>query len=335
MHAPKPTIYDVAHAAGVSKSLVSLVLQGSPRVSEHSRRRVEAAIRDLGYRPSRAAANLAAGSTRTVGVLIDDYTNLWFVELVRGLHDVLGRGGYRLSVVDVATASQAEDPVEGLLSMRVDGVILGMDVPEALTAPGGPPVVIAGTRSHVSDGIDVVANDDALGGRLAAEHATGLRHRNLAHLAAGGGAALARRHGFLQRAQADGIPVIIGEYSGPASEEAGFESAMRLLEDHPETTAIFGANDLMAVGALGAARRLGLDVPRRLSVIGYDNSSLARTRLVDLTTIDDNSFAVGQEAARLLLERMRGEADPPHHLKLAPHLVRRGTTAIAAKSLLD
>ena len=98
----RPTIYDVATRAGVSKSLVSLVLQGSPRVGEASRHAVRTAIAELGYRPSRAAADLAAHRTRTVGVLIDDYTNLWFVDLVRGLHAALGPAGYRLAVVDMA-----------------------------------------------------------------------------------------------------------------------------------------------------------------------------------------------------------------------------------------
>ena len=145
--AKRPTIYDVAARAGVSKSLVSLVLQDSPKVREESRAAVRKAIEELGYRPNRAAANLAARRTRSVGVLIDDYTNLWFVDLVRGLHAALGSAGYRLAVVDAATAGQAEDPIESMLSMRVDGLVLGMDPPRSLLhADGDIPGSASGLR---------------------------------------------------------------------------------------------------------------------------------------------------------------------------------------------
>ncbi|MBS4103157.1 LacI family DNA-binding transcriptional regulator, partial [Tsukamurella paurometabola] len=207
----RPTIYDVATRAGVSKSLVSLVLQGSPRVGEGSRRAVEEAIAELGYRPSRAAANLAARRTRTVGVLIDDYTNLWFVDLVRGLHAALGPAGYRLAVVDVATADQAEDPVESMLAMRVDGLVLGMDPPRSLLGRGDlalPPVVVAGTRAVRDARFDAVANDDAEGARLVARHLVELGHRTIGQVCAGGGAGEVRRAAFAAEASRLGATVI-------------------------------------------------------------------------------------------------------------------------------
>lgn len=326
---PRPTIYDVARAAGVSKSLVSLVLQGSDRVSEKSRAEVERAIRELGYRPSRAASDLAAGRTKLVGVLIDDYANPWFVDLLRGLHHVLGGDGFRVSVIDTATTSIAEDPIDGLLSMRADGIVVARDVPDALISAASPPVVIAGTRDNAPTGVDAVANDDALGARLAAEHLVGLGHRVVGHLAAAGGAAAARRRSFVDAVAEAGARVIPTDYSGPATEHAGFDGAARLLADHPDVTGIFAANDVMAIGALGAARDLGLDVPGRLSIIGYDNTSLARTRLINLTTVDDNGFGVGREAGRILRDRMSGIDAQPVALTLPPALVTRGTTAPA------
>ncbi len=332
----RPTIYDVANRAGVSKSLVSLVLQGSPRVGEASRRAVEEAIAELGYRPSRAAADLAAHRTRTVGVLIDDYTNLWFVDLVRGLHAALGPAGYRLAVVDVATADQAEDPVESMLAMRVDGLILGMDPPHSLLArdDGLPPIVVAGTRETRDARFDAVANDDAEGARLAARHLVELGHRTLGQVCAGGGAGAVRRAAFAAEAVRLGATVADIGGRGPATDEAGFDGAARLFAEHPDVTGIFAANDVMAVGVLGAARQRGREVPRELSVVGYDDTSLAAARLIGLTTVDDRSFDVGDRAGALLRARMASDAGVPREVSgsressvLAPRLVVRSTTA--------
>ncbi len=326
----RPTIYDVARAAGVSKSLVSLVLQGSPKVSEQSRRAVEQAIAELGYRPSRAASNLAAGRTRLVGVLIDDYTNLWFVDLVRGLHAALGPRGYRLSVADIATADQAEHPVESFLSTRVDGIVVGMDPPDGLWSGKVPPVVVAGTRElsppHAGSPFASVANDDAAGARLVAGHLAGLGHRIVGHVAVAGGAGTARRTAFTDEMQALGGTVHVTASVGPASDELGHAGAIELLAAHPGITAVFAANDVIAVGVLAAARDLGLRVPDDLSVVGYDDSPLAAARLIGLTTVDDRGFDVGAAAGRLLADRMEGRIIEPTATVLPPTLTIRGTT---------
>ncbi|WP_019181087.1 LacI family DNA-binding transcriptional regulator [Microbacterium yannicii] len=330
----RPTIYDVATAAGVSKSLVSLVLQGSDRVGAESRAAIEQAIADLGYRPSRAAAELAAGRTRLVGVLVDDYANPWFVELLRGLNHVLGPDGFRVTVVDSASGSMLEDPVEALLSMRADGIVVARDLTPVLVGAAAPPIVVAGTRANIPPGVDAVANDDRSGARLAAEHVLSLGHRRIAVLSAGGGAAVARAEGFVAAARAAGAAVTVTDYGGPATEDAGFDGALRVLESDRKTTALFAANDLMGIGALGAARRLALDVPAQLSIIGYDNTYLAQTRLIDLTTIDGNSFAVGREAGRRLAARIAGTALVGARVMLEPTLIRRGTTALAPSAVV-
>ncbi|GAA1006621.1 LacI family DNA-binding transcriptional regulator [Nocardiopsis tropica] len=334
MSEKRPTIYDVAARAGVSKSLVSLVLRDSPRVGEESRRVVQDAIRELGYRPSRAAADLAARRTRTVGVLIDDYTNLWFVDLVRGLHAALGPAGYRLAVVDVATAGQAEDPIESMLAMRVDGLVLGMDPPRSLIgAERLPPVVIAGTRAAPDLPFDAVANDDGQGARLAARHLVGLGHRRLAQVCAGGGAGAVRREAFAAEAGRLGVSLVEAGRDGPATDDAGFAGALTIFDADPRVTAIFAANDVLAVGVLGAAGAAGRTVPGDLSVIGYDDTSLAATRLISLTTVDDRSFDVGERAGGLLRARM-GDDDAfaplgagPVRTTLPARVVTRSTTA--------
>ncbi|MFH8251876.1 LacI family DNA-binding transcriptional regulator [Microbacterium sp. B2969] len=328
MPARRITIYDVAEAAGVSKSLVSLVLRGSPGVSDGARLRVQRAMEELGYRRNHAASALAAHRTLTVGLLIDDYTNQWFVDFVHGLEPVLAAEGYRLSVVEAGADRAAA--VNGLLSTRPDGVVVAMDVPEDLVAADAPPVVVAGTREHIPDSVDTVANDDRLGARLATEHLVGLGHTRIGHLAAAGGAGAARHASFVASMREAGLdPLVSAPVPVAATEVMGYASARDMLRAHPGITAIFAANDSMAVGALGAAHELGLEVPGRLSVIGYDDTPLARMRLVDLTTIDDKSVAVGEAAGRMLIARMEGSDDPQVHTTVEPTLVVRTTTAHA------
>ena len=113
----------------------------------------------------------------------------------------------------------------------------------------------------------------------------------------------------------------------PATDEAGYQSTIDLLQSEPGVTAIFAANDIMAIGALGAARALGLSVPEDLSIVGYDNTALAHTRFVNLTTIDDDSYGVGREAGRLLKARMAGEEPVDVQRTLTPSIVIRNTTA--------
>ena len=126
--AARPTIYDVAQRAGVSKSLVSLVLRDAPHVSAKRRQAVLTAISDLGYRPSSAASSLAGHRTRSIGVAIDDFENLWFVDLLRGMRRVLDESGHNVSVADRHLNAHLErDPVDAFLSMQVEGIVLAME----------------------------------------------------------------------------------------------------------------------------------------------------------------------------------------------------------------
>lgn len=325
----RPTIYDVAREAGVSKSLVSLVLGGSPRVSQVSRAAVERAIRDLGYRPSQAASALASRRSGVIGVLIDDYANPWYLELLHGLSAALVPEGHHLTVVDAETAGSDQAALEGLWSLRAEGVVLAMEVAIRSGVPGRPPLVVAGTRERMPDDLDAVSNDDMLGGRLAARHLLELGHRVIGHLPGRGGAARARERGFVEEARERGAIVHVEAEARdePATERTGYASAQRLLDSHPEVSALFAANDVMGLGALGAARDAGRDVPSDLSVVGYDNTAIARSRLVDLTTIDDDGAGVGREAAALLIARMSGTAGSITSRTLAPRLVVGRTTA--------
>ncbi|MGO3090390.1 MAG: LacI family DNA-binding transcriptional regulator [Galactobacter sp.] len=332
MAASRPTIYDVAQAAGVSKSLVSLVLNGSDKVSSASAAAVRQAIKDLDYHPRRAATDLATSRSFVIGVLIDEFSNPWFVDVLDGLAQVMAPHGYRFSVVD-SVAAGTREPLATLRSLGADGLVVARDVSAGALDTLTDPAVVVGTRLHIPASVPLVANDDAAGAALAVGHLRELGHTRLAHLSVTGGAGRARAASFAAAAP-DGLVQDTRDDTG--TEAGGYRAALKLLRAHPDVTGIFAANDVVAIGALGAARELGLRVPEDLSVIGYDDTDLASTRLVDLTTVDDRSSDVGAEAARVLLARLEAaDGDPMpdggSQVLLQPRLVVRGTTAAAPR----
>lgn len=326
----RPTIYDVAKQAGVSPSLVSLVLQNPVRVSEKRRQAVQAAISDLGYRPSRAATTLASSRTKSIGLVIDDYRNPWFVDLLRGMESVLAVDGYRVTLADSRPgANRIREAVDGLLAMHVDGLVVAAEPSPSMLGGAGVPTVVAGWRNGVPSGADLITNDDDGGGAMAADHLLGLGHTRIGHLSGSGGAAAHRRAGFISSLRRAGIDACVVGESGGTSEEDGYASACWLLDHHSGITAIFAANDTMALGALGALRARGISVPAQMSVMGYDNSTLAKSRYLELTSVDNRSDLVGAAAAEALLARIDGHAVDPQQKFIEPVLVVRGTTAHA------
>lgn len=341
---PRPTIYDVAQRAGVSKSLVSLVLRDAPHVSEARREAVLTAIKELGYRPSRAASALASQRTRTVGVLIDDFHNPWFVELLAGLRSVLDPAGYTASVADLALESASgRNPLDGFLAQHVDALVVAAEPPAGTLDAVRVPIVVAGTRvlSPTHDGgpvarggmaadgwpvTDVVAGNDELGGRIATEHLIELGHTQVAHLTGRGAPAQHRRRGFEAAMRAAALEPLVAGNAG-TSEADGYAAACTLLDGNPDVTGIVAANDVMAVGALAALRERGLSVPEDVSVVGHDDSPLAAYRYLALTSVDGHSREVGAAAARALLERLDDPDAPPRREFLDPDLVVRASTA--------
>lgn len=323
----RPTIYDVAQRAGVSKSLVSLVLQNAPQVSERRRRAVHDAIAELGYRPSSAATSLARSRTRSIGVAIDDFENLWFVDLLRGMRQVLDGSGHSVSVADRhLNAHVGRDPVDAFLSMQVEGIVLAMEIDETVPDFGGVPVVVAGARGDVPAGADFVANDDAEGARLATRHLLDLGHRRIGHLTGAGHIAELRRASHEATISAAGLtPVVTG--TGRTTERDGYDATRTLLDSTPDVTAVFAANDVMLLGALAALRERQLAVPDDVSVVGYDNSPLAASHYLALTTVDDRSVDVGVHAAEAILARHEEPDRAPSQVLLSPTLVRRASTS--------
>jgi len=324
-----PTIRDVAAHAGVSKSLAALVLRGDPGVSDARRRAVLLAVDELGYRPNRAARTLGARRSGTVGVLLNDLRNPWFVDLLAGLTATLDTVGLAPVLVDSATTRRVGGaPVEMLLRQQVDGIVVVGTTEDGAAlerAASAVPVVLAGT--YEPDGLhaDVVVNDDEAGSVLATEHLLSLGHRRVLHLAGPGRVGEIRAGAYRSVMLAAGLdPWLV---AGGMTEESGYAAAHRALAGADRPTAVFAYNDLSAIGALSAADDLGLRVPEDVSLVGYDNTYLGGIRHISLTSIDNGTFAIGVQAARWLAERIAGDDQTARVHRVPVSLQVRATTA--------
>ncbi len=321
---------DVALAAGVSRALVSLVFRDSPKVGSERRQRVLEAAKQLGYRPNAIARDLATGRSRTIGVLLNDLHNPFFAGVYDGVETAAGELGLRL----VLTVSRQRDAgehaaIETMLEQRVDGMVLASPRLEAdliLDAAAFTPVVVVG-REVLGPNCDSVMTDEPAGADLVLRHLHALGHRSVTHVDGGRGAgAVARRHGVIAAAAAMGMAppdVIPGDFT----ESAGVAAGRRLLARPSLPTAIFAANDLVAIGIMATLEEAGVRVPDDVSLVGFDNTSLAGLRHVELTTVDQSCPEMGHRAMDLLRQRSDGTHDEPTVLLATPTLVIRRSTS--------
>lgn len=330
------TLRTVAERAGVSKSSVSRVLQGSSRVSEEARAAVEAAMAELDYRPNAAAQSLGARRTKTIGVLVNDLRQPWFVDFLAGLGERLAEHDLHAFVADGRLDRELDDRLlHAFVDMRVDALVLAgtMPVTDSIReAAGRLPTVIAGMRDLAMPDVDVIAEDDAEGARLAVEHLVSLGHERIAHIAGPDAEVFRqRRAGYEEAMRAAGLAEQIRVVEADITEDDGFDCGTVLFADNPPT-AVFTVNDLVCAGAMAAATHAGLSVPGDVSFVGFDDSSIARMRWVGLTSVDIRPHTVGEIAAEHLVERIAEPARPAREHLVAPELRVRTSTARAPES---
>ncbi|WAL68120.1 LacI family DNA-binding transcriptional regulator [Amycolatopsis cynarae] len=323
---------DVAARAGVSRALVSLVMRNSPKVSDTRRAAVLRAAEELGYQPHVLARSLASRTSTVLGVMVSDLRNAFFGDVVEGLDAAAQAAGFDLILnTGGRSPSREASALRGLLSFRPAGIILLSPVvpASAIEAAATQCPVVLVSRSSRSSQVDTVNDDGEAGSALAVDHLAALGHRRIAHLDGGGAAgAAARRRGFQRAMRRHGLaPIVVrSEHTDTGGERAVRELLAGFERDNLPTALVAG-NDFNAFGAISALEEAGLRVPEDVSVVGYDNTSLAALRHVSLTTVDQPRTEMGRLAFETLAERVRGERTEPVRHLLHPSLVVRSTTA--------
>ncbi|ALS27647.1 transcriptional regulator [Paenibacillus sp. 32O-W] len=336
----KPTIYDVARAAGVSTATVSKVINGTGRISDKTRKRVTEIMEELRYQPSMVAAALTRRSTSTVGLMLPDLANPYFAEIARAVEDRGHEFGFSLLICSTDNDPSKEEKYLSLMVQKcVDGIMIatstGQDGLLRELAEQRMPIV-AISRELPSLPVDTVMVDDFMGGYMAGKHLVGLGHRRIGIIAEKLGASSSpeRIRGCRQAMAEAGIEAddsLIAEASYTV--DGGRKAAARLLGGGEPPTALFACNDVLAIGALQAAFERGLQVPEQLSVVGFDNTMLATITAPPLTTVSQPIQDIGRRAFDALLQEIRGEKRTKQRLVLLPELVVRRSTAPVAGGL--
>ncbi|GAA3795639.1 LacI family DNA-binding transcriptional regulator [Streptomyces phyllanthi] len=323
---------DVAAKAGVSRALVSIVFRDQPGASRETRERVLRVADEIGYRPDNAARLLARGRSRTLGVMFTVHQT-FHTDLIAGIYPEAERLGYDVLLSAAAQGRGEAKAVEALLSHRCEAVILlGPDSePEYLDALGRRTVAVSVGRRVPQAQVDSVHSAEAKGVRQAMDHLVELGHRRIVHIDGGRGPGSAeRRRAYRAAMRRHGLESELRVLPGEHTEQSGIEAGHLLLAERDRgqalPTAVLAGNDRCAWGLLMALTRAGVDVPRDLSVVGYDDSHLSHLMPIGLTTVRQDAGLMAECAVRYAVERLEGEGLEPREAVLDPKLVVRGTS---------
>lgn len=327
----QPTIIDVARLSGVSKTTVARVLSGVGAVHAETRRRVEEAVRDSGYERNHLAFGLRTGRSGTLGLVIPDLSNPYWADLARGAQDKAEAEKRSLLIFSSDWDTERERRhLQALRQARVDGILINPAVTDDVTLlrQAEAPIVVLGSSGERFPEFSSARSDVAQGVRLALDHLIGLGHRHVGlvigrdRLGRSRFVAEARAHWQRQGLDAALLPTEEATYTV----ESGQAATARLFERAPGMTAVFAANDLMAVGAILAARAAGLACPDDISIMGMDGVEAGSFTDPGLTTVDKPRYDIGVEATRLLLGAIDGTGETAHAV-LPCRLVERASVA--------
>lgn len=335
MTAPRATLPQVAAHAGVSLGSASRALHGTG-ASAAMVARVRAAAEALGYTPDGTGRSLRMRKTFQIAFAVADIGNPVYVEMMTAIQHAVADRGYRLVVAESgATPESTGALVRSLSAGLVDGIVISpLRIDDGLRATlreASVPVVVIG-RLLAEDGLDSVTTDSAAGIVQAAEHLVSLGRRRIGFL---NGPLDTTPGAFRQRgfdaavARAD-LPTVDTEIAADFTVAAGLDAAHRLLDRHADSgglDAVVAANDLLAIGAIGAARARGIDIPTDLAVTGMDDTDIGRIYHPTLTSVSLGTADRGRAAARLILDRLDGTEHEPRTVSVPPVLVVRASTA--------
>ncbi|WP_431954658.1 LacI family DNA-binding transcriptional regulator [Actinacidiphila sp. bgisy167] len=322
---------DVAKLAGVSAQTVSRVSNGFPGVLEETRQQVLAAMKELGYRPNSAARALKRGEFRTIGVILFNLSSTGNMRTLEAVASSAAREGYATTLLPVTVPTQ--DGVRGAFTrlgeLAVDGVVMIMEVHllDAMTVALPPTAPVVVVDSDAGDQYCVVDTDQASGARAAVQHLLDLGHRTVRHVAGPKESFAAERRvsawrSALEEAGREVPPLLRGDWSA----ESGYEAGLHIAQD-PSCTAVFVANDQMALGLLRALSEHGRRVPEDVSVVGFDDIPEAATYVPPLTTIHQDFAEVGRRCVEGVLRQIRNDEAERGTTLVPTSLVVRGSTA--------
>lgn len=324
-------MHQIAATAGVSIGTVSNVINGSPSVREKLRHRVLAAIRSLGYQPNQLSRGLRLNRTNIIAMIVPDITNPFFPLVVRGAEDIAYENSYRLILCNTDNDPQKETSyLNDLRSFLPAGLLIIPAVGSTISSSdSGPPMVCLDRLPAGWKGDSVVVANHS-GAYEATKHIIRMGHRQIAMISGPFHLTNARERleGFRSALRESRIS-IAPEYvqQGGFDRAGGYTTAIRLLRLLPRPTAIFVANDLMALGALAALREFKLSCPDDVSIVSFDGLDITEFSDPALTVVYQPGYHLGQAAARLLLKRINGGTGPARKVVLATELKTRNSVA--------
>ncbi|MCY9658695.1 LacI family DNA-binding transcriptional regulator [Paenibacillus chondroitinus] len=335
----KATIYDVAREAGVSIAAVSQVINGKGKISEERRNEIFLVMERLNYRPSVIAAALTGKKTYTLGLLVPDISNPFFAEIAHAVEDQGHKLGYSIVICSTHNEDERIERYLTLLQQKsVDGMIIGtgMDNLELLSPLVDKSIpIVSIAREMASPYVQTVHVGDFEGGKLAAQHLLELGHTRIAVLAEHLKVSSSRERirGFREALAGAGLelPEASVKSGGYDLLRDGKRQTMELLQQEGRPSALFCCNDLLAIGALQAAKALGLRVPEDVSIVGFDDTILASVTDPPLTTIAQPIEAMGKLAVDLVIAQLANKADAKPEQVLKPELVVRKSTGAISK----
>ncbi|MFI9170267.1 LacI family DNA-binding transcriptional regulator [Streptomyces lincolnensis] len=329
---------DVAAKAGVSRALVSIVFRNQPGASEETRQRVLRVADEIGYRPDSAARLLARGRSRTIGVMFTVHQT-FHTDLIEGIYPEAERLGYDVLLSAAAQGRSEEKAVEALLGHRCEALILlGPDAePGYLDELGKRAVTVSVSRRVPGARVDFVHSAEGKGVRQVMDHLVELGHRRIVHVDGGRGPGSAeRRRSYRASMRRHGLEAEVRVIPGAHTEESGIDTGRLLLAERERgqslPTAVLAGNDRCAMGLLMALTRSGVEVPRDLSIVGYDDSHLSHLMPIGLTTVRQDAVLMAEHAVRFAVERLQNPELEPREAVLDPKLVVRGTSGPAPEA---
>ncbi len=332
MSQAKVTITDIAKRAGVSKTTVSRVLNDKPDVDKETREQVLAIIRETGFVPQTQAVNLVKGRTGLIGLLVPSLTNPYSLTVIQGVAEALAETDYEMILYTTSMASKNQELfVKRLTRNLTDGLLIllprNFREYEDRLIKSQFPVVLIDHRGLSSDFPSITASNRK-GAFEAVRYLIGLGHGRIGFVSGlmDFGCSRERLEGYRDALSEAGIPYEDGLVRyGDFTEASGYHCCRELLECSRKPSAVFCSNDDMALGAMQAARDMGAEVPRDVSIVGFDDGPKASFSSPQLTTVRQPLQAMGRRAAEILLRRIEGEVPRDKEVVLETELVIRGT----------